>query len=305
MRRPRKSLVPLALAAVVTVVLATGCGDGGNVATPTPSGTPTPTPTPTATATVGPTPSVTPTESPTKPSALTTGSAYFLKGEKVQPAARTVAGPAVATEAVRALLVGPMRSEGALGLGTSVPAGTTLHGVVIKAGLATVDLSRTYESGGGTLSMRTRLAQVVFTLTQFPTVNRVAFELDGKPVTSLGGEGIVIDKPQTRADYEDYAPAVLVETPRWGGDVKSPQRVTGSANVFEAVFFLELRDPKGKVLVSQRVMATSGSGTRGTFDVTLRWTGTDPGSGTLRTFVYSAKDGTRVDITSIPIRLVV
>lgn len=298
MSRPRQSLVPIALVGVATLVLATGCGDGGNEAIPTP------TPTPTATASVGPTPSVTPTESPTTPSTLTTVSVYFLKGEKVQPGSRTVAGPGVGTEAMKALLAGPMASERSGALTTAIPTGTTVNGLVIRDGLATVDLSKSYESGGGSLSMRARVAQVVFTLTQFPTVQRVSFALDGKPVTTLGGEGVSVAKPQTRADWESFSPAVLVESTRWGGDVKSPLRVTGSANVFEAVFYLEVRSPKGTVLVRQRVQATSGSGTRGTFDVTLKWTGSDPGSGELRAFVYSAKDGSREEIVSIPVRIV-
>ena len=37
--------------------------------------------------------------------------------------------------------------------------------------------------------MQTRLAQVVYTLTQFPTVDGVVFSLDGEPIDVLGGEG--------------------------------------------------------------------------------------------------------------------
>lgn len=299
MKRSRASLV-LAVAALLAVP---ACSSGGKEsASPTPSLSPTPSAS--ASETPGPSPTASPTESPTTPSSLTTVSAYFLKGEKVQPVARTVQGKGVAAGAVTWLLQGPLRSEQAGGLGTTIPAGTRLNGVTVKDGTATVDLSKGYGSGGGTLSMRTRVAEVVFTLTQFPTISRVSFALDGKPVTSLGGEGISLARPQTRADYESFAPAVLVETPRWGADASSPLRVTGSANTFEAVFQLELRDPRGKVLVTKRVQATSGSGTRGTFDITLTWTSADRGSGTLKTFVYSAKDGSREDITSIPVRLV-
>ena len=47
----------------------------------------------------------------------------------------------------------------------------------------------------------------------FPTVESVEFRLDGQPVTTFSSEGIVLDGPQTRADYEDVTPAILVETP--------------------------------------------------------------------------------------------
>lgn len=293
MKRAGASLV-LAVTAVLAV---SACGsDKGD------QGAPTPTPTPSASASAGP--SVSPTESPTTPASLTTVSVYFLKGEAVQPVPRTVEGKGVAAGAVTWLLTGPMRSEQAGDLTSAVPAGTKLNSVTIAGGLATVDLSKGFESGGGTLSMRARVAEVVFTLTQFPTVNRVAFELDGTPVTSLGGEGVSLARPQTRADYEDLAPAVLVESPRWGADVRSPLRVTGTANTFEAVFFLELRDPRGKVLVTKRVQASSGTGTRGTFDATLTWSTTDRGEATLKTYVMSPKDGSRQDVTTIPVRLV-
>ena len=47
--------------------------------------------------------------------------------------------------------------------------------------------------------MLMRLAEVVFTLTQFPTVEGVNFKLDGKAIDVLGGEGIIIDHPMGRA----------------------------------------------------------------------------------------------------------
>ena len=111
---------------------------------------------------------------------------------------------------------GPTPEETAAGLGTSIPEGTTLNGLSIADGVATVDLSGEFDDGGGSLAMFTRLAQVVHTLTQFPTVEGVLFQLDGVPVETFSSEGIVLDGPQTREDYEDQAPPTLVETPAVG-----------------------------------------------------------------------------------------
>ena len=47
-----------------------------------------------------------------------------------------------------------------------IPAGTRYLGVEVSGGVATVDLSREFESGGGSLSMISRVAQVVFTVTR-------------------------------------------------------------------------------------------------------------------------------------------
>jgi hypothetical protein len=70
--------------------------------------------------------------------------------------------------------------------------------------------------------------------------------------------------------------------------------VAGTANVFEAVFDLDVVDANGKVLVTKRVMATSGTGARGRFDVTLRFEAPSGGSGKVVAWYSSPKDGTRV-----------
>ena len=82
--------------------------------------------------------------------------------------------------------------------------------------------------------MNMRIAQVVYTLTQFPTVKGVLFELDGQRVDVLGGEGVVVDEPVTRKDYRDLLPAILVVDPQIGVRVHNPVVVQGTANVFEA-----------------------------------------------------------------------
>lgn len=230
---------------------------------------------------------------------------YFMDSatEKLVPVRRSVASPAVARGAMTELLAGPSASEAAAGLSTAVPDGTGLLGISIEDGIATVDLDGGYESRGGTLSMSMRIAQVVFTLTQFPTVDGVTFELDGVPVTSLGGEGVMVDVPQTRADWEDCSPAVLLESPVFGATVTSPQRLVGTANVFEALFFVDLVDADGATVASERVMASSGTGTRGTFDVTMSWDAAAPGDGELVMWYPSAKDGSRVVAATVPVRL--
>lgn len=288
------------LIAVLTALASVGCG-GTEPGPGEPDGTTGTTAPATGSAT---SPPATPAPSPTaEPETVVAGSVYFLRGEKLAPARRDLAGPAVAASAVRALLAGPTEAERAAGMTSTIPAGTELRGVNLVAGTATVDLSGRFDTGGGTLSMTSRLALVVFTLTQFATIDRVEFRMDGVPVRVFGGEGIVLDHPQTRADYEDLAPLVLVEAPAFGTTVTSPLRVYGTANVFEAEFFLQLADSTGKTLLDQRVMASSGTGTRGTFDTTLRFTVSTPGQGKLIAWYASPKDGSRVVVSETLITL--
>lgn len=229
---------------------------------------------------------------------------YLVRSdEKVHPVRREVEGPAVANAALVALLNGPDSDEFADGNGSEVPAGTVLNSVSVDNGVATVDVSSQFASGGGSLSMFARVAQVVFTATQFDTVESVLFKMDGELLDVLGGEGIMLEGPQTRAQWEDFAPEILVESPARGDSATMGEalRVTGSANVFEAQFTLEVTDGDGLILVTEPVMATSGSGTRGTFDVTVTPTGGKPGFGAVIVSYASAKDGTRVVIDEIPL----
>ncbi len=145
---------------------------------------------------------------------------YFVHDSlRAQVVIRSVDSSAVETETIRALLGGPTEAEQAQGLHTFIPTDTLLLGIDIADGLATIDLSREFEIGGGATNILSRLAQVVYTITQFPTVESVSFRLDGEPVTAFSGEGVVLGNPVTRADYETVLPiadgTVIVGTGAW------------------------------------------------------------------------------------------
>jgi germination protein M len=184
---------------------------------------------------------------------------YFLRDGKVWPVSREVEQADVAT-AVDKLMAGPTEHERAeLNLTSEVPAEDTESS---KAGLA----------------------QLVYTMTQFASADSVEL---------VGGA------TYTRADFEEQTPLILVESPLAYEAVSSPLRVTGTANTFEATFRYELKDSSGEVVDEHFVTATSGTGTRGTFDFTTKAL-EDVGS--LVVFELSAKDGSRVNEVEIPLR---
>ena len=132
---------------------------------------------------------------------------YFAKGERLEPVTRAVPKVTrIGGETVKALVDGPSPQEVAAGLGTAIPAGTRFLDLNIADGVARVDLSREFESGGGTLSVTMRLAQVACTLDQFDTVDGVRFLLDGKLLDVFSGDGIVIDHPVGCADFPELQP---------------------------------------------------------------------------------------------------
>ena len=270
----------------------------------TPSTAPTEVPSSSAAASASPTAVATP-----KPTATPAGTmlvrAYFVLGsftgnEGLVPVLReTRETKAVASMAMQALLAGPKGAEleGSPAMYTAIPDGTRLLGIAIKNGVATVDLSGQFATGGGTYSMTARLAQVVFTLTQVSTVDSVRFKLDGVPVTTFSSEGIVLDVPVDPPDYRGLLPALFLVRPAWGAAAGNPAVIGGLANVFEATFRVQVRDAKGGILADEQVMATCGTGCWGTFKQSVEYRVTKAQYGTLRVYEPSAKDGSPINVT--------
>lgn len=289
-RSPHRILT--VLAAVTLVATLAGCGgddDEGGQSTTTTVGA---TSTSTSSASTG----------STSPAGTATVSVYYLRDEKMGPTGRPVDQSAAATGAIEALLDGPTAADRELGFVSNIPEGTKLLGLDVAGGVATVDLSDSYDDGGGTLSMMSRLAEVVFTLTQFPAIDSVSFEMNGEPVTALGGEGIVIDEPIDRTYFADLTPAILVEKPLPFETVSSPLTVAGENNTFENTVVFQLVGDNGLVLIDGHTTGTGEAGTWGPFENTAEF---DPGpskTGTLRVFQISARDGSEQSVVEIPVR---
>jgi hypothetical protein len=151
---------------------------------------------------------------------------------------------------------------GALGLGATVS---------IKDGTASVSIDKATQD---------QAAEVVYTLTQFGTVQRV----------DVGGRAGL-----TRDDFPSYVPPIFVETPAPGAEVGHAFRVAGTASVFEATLVVQLVR-NGTVILKHSVTASEGAPGRGTFETTMQAT---PGELTISAFSPSAADGTpqhRVDV---------
>lgn len=100
--------------------------------------------------------------------------------------------------ALEKLLAGSSNSA----LTSAIPPGTELRKVAIDAKGVHVDLSREFRQGGGSTAMTGRVAQVLYTATSLNPNAQVWFSIEGKPLETLGGEGLIIDQPMTRASFE-------------------------------------------------------------------------------------------------------
>ena len=198
---------------------------------------------------------------------------YFLRDERLVITHRQVPGPAVLRGALNELLAGPTAAERTAGLTSTVPTGTTLLDVNLDVnlvgGLATVDLSSDFGTGGGSLPMMARVAQVVFTVTQFDNTDRVQFWMGGEPIESLGGEGLSLSEPQTRAMIDrTISGSVIIDTPAYSATVSNQFTVTGEGDVYEAQFPIEVW-ANGEQIGGIAPVTAGAWGTWGDFEVTI------------------------------------
>ncbi len=210
---------------------------------------------------------------------------WLVRHGKLWPTMRAVAATrAVIGAAVKQLLAGPNAADTRTGVSSAVPASTQLLGISLHGGVATVDVTSDFEAGGTGATERLRLAQLVYTVTQFPGVHGVTLRLDGTPVTTLA-DGLVLADPLTRSamGFPDLAPAITVVSPAPGASVQAPFTVRGVADVFEAGLTFRLLDAAGHELSSGATSASCGTGCPGTFSFQIDELG-----------VSSVQDGTLV-----------
>jgi len=102
------------------------------------------------------------------------------------------------------LLKGPIDSEIEKGIVSSMPEKASLLNVRIVDEVAYLDFSKSIEDGGGILAMTERLAQIVYTATQFPSVKSVILEVEGKEIEYFSSEGIMdVASPMTRDNFKE------------------------------------------------------------------------------------------------------
>ncbi|HWB21340.1 MAG TPA: Gmad2 immunoglobulin-like domain-containing protein [Gaiellaceae bacterium] len=229
-----------------------------------------------------------PATSTTTPVATMAVKAYFLHDNALVPVVvRVPRSLAVAKAALAALLAGPPT-----GYETAVPADAKLNQVTLVGSAATAGFSPSLPS-----LTRTAQAQIVDTLTQFPTIQSVAIDAGTTPAALSDSVDHPLGRPATALDYADLTSAapIFVRSPPRDSTVTSPVTVVGTAVAFEGSFVVEIH--AGVRLVSTTTIdASVGAPERGTWSTTLDL---PPGPVQLLFYEPSAEDGSHLHATQV------
>ena len=197
--------------------------------------------------------------------------------------------------ALTELAAGPSTVETAAGVGTSFTRGTRFDIKGISAdGTETVSFPASFYDGEGA-GLRIRQAEVVYTLTQFRSVKRVAFLSDGRP--TIGG-------PFGRDDMDDLLPRIVVYSPVIGQRVTSQITVSGIADVYESTVSVRVLNRDGKEIGAKFTTALCNTGCHGTYSMTVpyRSCASESGTGRVEVYMSSPENGSRVHVVEIPVQ---
>jgi len=185
---------------------------------------------------------------------------FFIRDGVVAPGERYIVAASDPKVDVLRSLANPLTdTEKAAGLMNGVPEGENfVKSLKIDNGTATLDVTRPFE----TRETPMQVAQVVYTLTQFPDISKVKFLVEGQ---DNGATGV---PPIGRDGVGRYLPDVLVDSP-WP-TMKSPHAVKVSGDLDPRFSSLEYRleDPFGTEIAKGSITAKFGTG-RKKFDTTI------------------------------------
>lgn len=148
-------------------------------------------------------PMETKTRAPRANVAQTTAKVFFVRGQQFVARTRIVGpGNQSYAKAMRALLAGPTSVERRSGIDTTIPRGTKLDSLGVQDGAASIALARRpNKPTPSEVSARpARAAQIVYTLTAFPDVERVLIKMNGRPWASFASSRLTLKDPRGRSD---------------------------------------------------------------------------------------------------------
>jgi hypothetical protein len=141
----------------------------------------------------------------TSPVPTTDGTIYLDSSDRLIAVKRSVPAPLSLGSLLAALVQGPTQDEATKGYTSSVGPQASVLSAMVTDGTAVIDISDAF-SGIGVQEQITGLAQIVYTATELPGVQKVRIQLNSQPASVPRGDGSATTDPLSRADYAALAP---------------------------------------------------------------------------------------------------
>lgn len=131
-------------------------------------------------------------------------SVYLLKlDEKTEriylsPVKRVVTEKDILGTTLENLIKGPTQNEKNRGYITAVPQGLKIRSIAINGKTAEIDFNSSIEEGAAGDILLKRVQQIVYTSTQFDSVNSIIIKINGQKRKSMGSDGFSISGPLKR-----------------------------------------------------------------------------------------------------------
>jgi len=142
----------------------------------------------------------------------------------------------------------------------------------------------------------------VFTATGFDDVEAVRFMLEGHELDVLGGEGLIIDEPQTREAWSGLLPPIIVEEPSWGATVGTDIEIAGTAEIESGEVSFVIVDADGLIIADGETDSSPGERSAFHESVVLDQI-PNPGLGSVIVWEW-APDGSQRHVLEYPLSLV-
>lgn len=112
------------------------------------------------------------------------------------------AGESPLTTSIRSLIDGPRPGEISNDVLSLIPDGSELVGARIDGGIAFLDFNEQFRFNSlGIEGYKAQVEQIVYTATEFTTVDKVQILVEGQRIDYLGGEGFWVGGPLGRDDF--------------------------------------------------------------------------------------------------------
>jgi hypothetical protein len=257
-----------------------------------------------------PSPSVTPSDA--QPVAVTVYYLIEFDGRVfLNPEVREIVDDEFGVARVEELIDGTPQDPD---LFSAYPEEARVLGITIEDGTATVDWNAgVLEADVGAEREELGIQQVVWTLTEVPDIERVAFTVEGESegeaftgrvIEDWWGHVGLSDQPFTRSEDFIVAP-ITIDDPTEGATTSGTVTVSGTAQVFEANVQWRLIDASGAVVTDGFTTASAGAPQRGGWADTISLPSVDePQIMTIEAFELSAEDGSELFVQTRHIEVV-